>query len=244
MVMDLKHKIIVITGGGSGLGSAIACSVAEKGAYVLICSRKKTDLKRVCDDIRARGGMCDYARVDVTLKQDLEAFIAATKRKFKKIDVFINNAGWVGMPKQIQAVSDREYHQYMETNTTSVFYVARKIIPLMLRQKSGIMITVGSTAGKRGNSLVPIYSASKFAAVGMAQAVDRGLEKSGVRSIVINPGGMNTSMRAKLLGKKEAATQQSPETVAAVVLDVLTGAITVPVGGDIEIRGGKFKISE
>lgn len=242
--MDLKNKVIIITGGGSGLGRSIADTVARAGAHVVICGHKTVDVKNTCAEIKKNGGMCDYAKVDVTSKKQIETFFKKVKAKYKKIDALINNAGWTDRPKSIEKISDREYAQYVGTNFNSVFYFSRVAIPLMQRQRSGMMITIASMAGKRANGLVPIYSATKFAARGLAQALDRSVENTGVRSITISPGGINTAMRAKLFGKEEAAKQQSPEEVAAIIADVLKGVIEVPVGGDVEIRGGKAAVSQ
>ena len=241
--MDLKNKIIIITGGGSGLGRSIAETAAREGARVIICGYKMPDLKNTCDTIRKSGSVCDYTKVDVTSKKQVEAFLKKIKAKYKKIDALINNAGWTDKPKPIEKISDREYAQYVGTNFNSVFYFSRIIMPLMRKQKSGMMVTIASMAGKRANGLVPVYSATKFAARGLAHALDRSLEGTGVRSVVITPGGINTPMRVKLFGKEEAATQQSPEQVAVTVADILKGVIEVPMGSDVEIRGGKVNIS-
>ncbi|MDP3779167.1 MAG: SDR family oxidoreductase [bacterium] len=240
--MNLSGKNIIITGGGSGLGRSIAESVAREGAHVIICGHKMADVKNTCAEIRKDGGMCDYAKADVTSKKQVESFFKKVKVKYKKIDALINNAGWTDKPKSIEKITDREYAQYVGTNFNSVFYFSRVVIPLMRKQRSGVMITIASTAGKRANGLVPIYSATKFAARGLAQALDRSLEGTGVRSITIAPAGINTAMRIKLFGKTEAATQQSPEEVAVIIADVLKGVIEVPVGGDVEIRGGKATV--
>jgi len=242
--MDLKNKVVIITGGGSGLGRSVAEIVARSGARVVICGYKIGDVKNTCDAIGKTGGVCDYAKVDVTSKKQVETFLKKVKARYKKIDALINNAGWTDKPKPIEKITDREYAQYVGTNFNSVFYFSRVVISLMRKQRSGIMVTIASMAGKRANGLVPIYSATKFAARGLAQALDRSLEGTGVRSITIAPAGINTAMRVKLFGKEEAAKQQSPEDVAVIIVDVLKGVIEVPVGGDVEIRGGKATVSQ
>ena len=242
--MELKKSVIIITGAGTGLGRATANILASAGAHVVICGRNVAELKTVCEDIQKNRGLCDYTKVDVTSRSQINVFFKKIIHSHKKIDVLINNAGWTGMPKPIEKISEQEYRQYLGTNFNSIFYFAQKVIPLMLKRRSGMMITISSTAGKRANSLVPLYSATKFAARGLAQAIDKAIEGTGVRSITIAPGGMNTSMRAKLFGKEEAEKQQSPEVVAYIIADVLRGAIEIPVGGDVEVRGGKMTVSQ
>lgn len=241
--MDLTGQIIVITGGGRGLGRAIAEAVATLGAHTIIGGRNVVELKRVCRIIRHSGGVCDYELVDVSSRRRIDTFVRKIIATHKKIDVLVNNAGWTDKAKSIEAVTDREYKHYIDTNVSSIFYAARIVIPRMRKQKSGMMITISSTAGKRANSLVPIYSATKFAARGLAHAIDKSLEGTGVRSIVILPGGMNTAMRAKLFGKDEAAKQQDPGDVAQIIVGVISGELEVPVGGEVEIRGGVATVS-
>ena len=207
------------------MGRATANILASAGAHVVICGRNVAELKSVCEGIRKNRGLCDYAKVDVMSRSQIAAFFKKIQYAHKKIDALINNAGWTGMPKSIEKISEQEYKQYLGTNLNAIFYFAQKVIPFMLKRRSGMMITISSTAGKRANSLVPIYSATKFAARGLAQAIDKAVEGTGVRSIVIAPGGMNTRMRAKLFGKEEAEKQQSPEVVAHIIADVLRGTI-------------------
>ncbi len=240
--MELTGSIVVITGGGRGLGRAIAEVVASRGAHAIIGGRNIAELRRVCGAIRNSGGVCDFAVVDVGSRSRIDLFLKKIIAAHKKIDVLINNAGWVDKPQSVEKITDRAYKQYVDVNVNSVFYAARIVISHMRKRHAGMMITISSTAGKRANSLVPIYSATKFAARGLAQAIDKSLEGTGVRSITICPGGMNTAMRAKLFGNQEAATQQKPEDVARIIADIITGAITVPVGGDVEIRGGVAEV--
>ncbi|MDP2676835.1 MAG: SDR family oxidoreductase [bacterium] len=235
--MNLKNKIVVITGGSRGLGESLAYAFAKKHACVVLCALEETELKQVCGHIQKSGEACDYARVDVTDKDDVEQFIKKTLARHTTIDVLINNAGWISEKKLIEETTDAEYTTYMRTNVDSVFYFLRAAIPAMKKQKEGILITIGSGAGIHGNTHVPIYSATKFAVHGLMQSVAKQLSDSPVSCITVAPGGINTAMRRKLFGEKDASRQQSPEAVAHIIARVVEER-AFSNGDEIEIRDG------
>ena len=119
--------------------------------------------------------------------------------------------------------------------------ILKKIIPIMKKQNEGTIINISSMAGKRGVPNLAIYSASKFAVIGLTQAIAKELKDTGVYCISVCPGGMNTGMREKVFGAEDAKKQQNPKFVANVVKDILLGRIKVPNGGDIVIRHGEIE---
>lgn len=235
----LPGKVIIVTGGGKGLGREIALLLSRGGGRMVLCGRGERALAETCEAICRDGGQCEYRIVDVTQKSAVERFIAGVARRYGRIDVLINNAGWCGMPKIIERVRTDEYERYFAVNVSSVFYFLREAIPIMKKQRSGIVINIASRSGRRANSSLPLYSAAKFAVQGLTQAVGKSLIGSGVSCISISPAGINTSMRAKIFGKEDASKQQDPTAVAAIVARILEGDITVSNGGDVEITGGK-----
>lgn len=238
-VMKYKGKVVLITGAGQGLGKALAETLGREGARVFICGRDKSKLKHVCDAITRKHGRCDYFLVDVTRKEEVEKFVDAVCRSIGKIDILINNAGTIHPKKFIEKITEKEYEACMKTNTNSVFYFMRKVIPLMKKQNAGMVINISSGAGKRGHGQLSAYSASKFAVLGLTQSAAWELKGTNVSCIAVCPGGMNTPMRKKVFGKKDSLNQQHPKAVADVVKKIIEGTIQVPNGGDIEIRGGK-----
>lgn len=243
--MNLKNKIVIITGGSQGLGEALAYTIAKKHATVVICSLEKKALKQVCDKIKNQSGTCDYVRVDITKKTEVKKFIASVLKKYKKIDVLINNAGWAGDLKLTESVTDKEYEKSIATNLAGLFYFLRATLPIMKKRRQGTIITITSTAGTSAHPLAPIYSAAKFAARGLMQAVAKSIIDSRIpiKTLTVAPGGMNTRMRTKLFGEKDAARQQSPEAVALIIKDILIGKIPATHGEEFEIKNGKITLS-
>lgn len=241
-MLSLKNKVAIITGGSKGLGKALAFSFAKEGAAVLICALEKKELKKVCDTIKKQDGACDYARVDVTKKLQVEQFIKTIIKKYKRIDVLINNAGWAGMPTPIQKTTDKEFDKYFSTNVTSAFYFMRSVFPIMEKQKEGVIINITSRAGRIAHPRLPVYSATKFALRSLTSSLGKSLQNahSPIQCISIAPGGMNTPMRESLFGKEDAQKQQSPESVARIITDAITKKISVPNGGEVIIQNGEI----
>lgn len=238
--VNLKGSVVVITGASRGLGAAFADALAAEGAIVAVCARTKSMLDSVCSSIVTKGGKCHAVVVDVTNSAEVNAFVAGVMKRFGKIDVLVNNAGAVHKFRNVEKISDGEYALCMRTNIDSVFYFLRAMVPVMKKQNNGIIVNISSFAGKRAHANLSVYAASKFAVEAFTQAVARELEgeSSAVGCIALCPSGINTGMRAAVFGKEDAAKQQSPDSVAAVLRDVLVGKVKVPNGGDVFIRNG------
>jgi len=118
--------------------------------------------------------------------------------------------------------------------------MSKHLLPLLRKQKGSQVANIASMAGKRAVPKLFGYSASKFGMVALTQCLAKENEDCELYAVTICPGGMNTEMRAQLFGKEDAARQQSTETVAAMILDVLEGKIKVESGGDIVIRYGEI----
>ena len=247
--VSLKGSVAVITGASRGMGAAFAETLAASGAKVIICARDKAGLNSVCKIIEKNGGVCSGHVVDVTSSAAVKGFIGKVIKSHGRIDVLVNNAGVVHEFTSIDKISEEEYVRCMRTNVDSIFYFLKAVIPQMKKQKSGIIVNISSGAGKRAHAGLSVYAASKFAVEALTQATAREFEGTdtrwkgsatpGVSCVTLIPaGGVNTGMRAAIFGKEDAEKQQSPESVAIVLRDVLSGKAGVPNGGDIFIRNG------
>lgn len=212
-------KIVVITGASKGLGQALAKNFSGPENILVLCDRSS---------------------VDVSKKKDIVKFIKTTLKKYSRIDILINNAGAIHKAKPPEKITDAEYQRCLKTNLDAVFYALRESIPSMKKRGAGTIVTISSTAGKRGNPDFAAYSTSKFAVTGLMQSAARYLDKYGVRCITIFPAGMNTAMRKYILGAKDANGQQSPESVAKIVKTAVKDPMKFPNGSEIEVRDGKI----
>ncbi len=238
--VSLRDSVVVVTGASRGLGAAFAEILAAEGAKVAVCARDKTALSAVCKRIEKKGGVCSSYVVDVARSSEVNGFVSKVIKEYGRIDVLVNNAGAVHKFNSVEKISNAEYEACMRTNVDSVFHFLKAVVPLMKKQGSGVIVNVSSGAGRRAHAGLSVYAASKFAVEAFTQAVARELEKEGspVGCIALCPSGINTGMRAAVFGKEDAGKQQSPESVALVLRDVLLGKVEVPNGGDVLIRQG------
>ena len=238
--VSLKGSVAVITGASRGMGAAFAETLAASGAKVIICARDKAGLNAVCKRIEKKGGVCSSHVIDVTNSTAVNGFISTVLKSYGKIDILVNNAGAVHKFSPVEKISEDEYAACMRTNVDSIFHFLKAALPHMKKRNSGVIVNISSGAGKRAHANLSVYAASKFAVEAFTQAVARELEADGsaVGCIALCPSGINTGMRAAVFGKEDAEKQQSPESVAAVLKDVLIGKVKVPNGGDVFIRQG------
>jgi NAD(P)-dependent dehydrogenase (short-subunit alcohol dehydrogenase family) len=238
--MNLRDKVVVVTGASRGLGAAFAEVLASEGAKLFICSNDKEGIEKECNKIKENDGQCESSVVNVTNKEQVAKFVSEVLEKNNGIDILINNAGTIHPMHPVEEITDDEYEKCMKTNIDSVFYFLRAVLPSMKEKDSGTIVNISSGAGKRAHPNLSIYCASKFAVEGLTQSLAKELVDTGVKCFAVCPGGVNTKMRAFLFGDEESANQQSPETVANILKDILLEKTEVPNGADVHIRDGKI----
>lgn len=236
----LNKKVIAITGASRGLGKALAEIYSEPENILILCAKNTKELNRVRDDLKTKGIECHAFKIDVSKKKDIVKLIRTTLKKFSKIDILINNAGTIHKSKPLEKITDKEYYRCLKTNLDSVFYALKAVIPSMIKRGAGTIITISSTAGKRGNPDFAAYSTSKFAVTGLMQSAARYLGGYGIRCITVLPAGMNTAMRKHILGDNDASRQQTPESVAEIIKTAIENKAGFANGSEIEIRDGKI----
>ena len=178
-------KIIVITGGGSGLGKAVA-TLLSKDHQVIILSRREDELKKVSEETG-----CEYFVCDVSNYSECEKNINEIAGKYGRIDVLINNAGkWIQGP--LEENDPEKITSVVNVNVFGVIYMTRLVIPIMKKQGNGLIINTNSQAGFYAKAERSIYTATKFAITGFAKALQPELAKHNIRVTNIHPGKMNT----------------------------------------------------
>jgi NADP-dependent 3-hydroxy acid dehydrogenase YdfG len=220
MEKKLIGKVALVTGASAGIGVACARSLAFEGAKLVLTARRQDRLDSLKQEVEKLGteavSVAGDAREESTA---LEVMEAATEA-FGKVDILINNAG-AGNYKNLVDTSAEEYDQLMDTNVRTTFLFTRHIVPMMLRQKQGVILMISSMAGLYGFAGEAVYCATKFAQVGFAQALDRELRGQGIKVGIICPGGVKTEF-ALGLGRTQEGVAKSdmldPEDVASAVL--------------------------
>jgi NAD(P)-dependent dehydrogenase (short-subunit alcohol dehydrogenase family) len=190
-----RGKVAIVTGGGSGLGFAIAEKFTRNGITTIIAGRDAEKLKAAKDTL---GIMCHAMVCDVTDLPSVPVFVNDVIQQFGQIDILVNNAG-INMKKEFTEVTDAEFQSVITTNVCSVFAMSREVVKHMLQKKSGVIINISSMAAQYGLPKVIAYSASKTAIDGMTRAMAVELSPMGVRVNAIAPGFIYSAMTDKAL---------------------------------------------
>lgn len=185
--MDLKDKVILITGGNSGLGKATAIAIIEKGAKVIITGRDHEKTETVAKEIGAVPFKCD-----VTKDEEIDALYKYIKTEIGQLDVLVNNAG-IGLRNELVDLTREELRKVYEVNVFGAAMVAQGAAKIFVDQNYGDIINIASTASLKGYPTGSIYSSSKFALRGMTQAWQGELRKNNIRVIQVNPSEVPTA---------------------------------------------------
>jgi NAD(P)-dependent dehydrogenase (short-subunit alcohol dehydrogenase family) len=190
-----QKKVAIVTGGGSGLGFAMAEKFSQAGIQTIIVGRNEEKLKTAKEQL---GPNCFYKSCDLTNLLLIPELIENIIAEFGQIDILVNNAG-INMKKEFTEVTDEDFLSVINTNVVSVFAISREVVKQMLLQKSGSIINISSMAAQYGLPKVIAYSASKTAIDGMTRAMAVELSPKGIRVNAIAPGFIYSAMTEKAL---------------------------------------------
>lgn len=194
----LKNKVVMITGATQGLGRSLTLAFAKEGARLAICARRQKELDEVKQEAESYGAEVFAIPADVSIPREVEKFVALTEKAYGRIDVLINNASVLG-PSPMPLLLDypeEDFAEVIRVNSISPFLVARRVLPIMLRQNKGHVINVTSEAGNVGYAGWGAYGISKFAVEGLTETWADELIGTNVRMNMIDPGEMNTEMHS------------------------------------------------
>lgn len=217
---SIQNQTAIVTGGTRGIGRAIAVSLLEEGAQVVICSRHEDQVAHCVEELglqwgkRIKGIGCDVR--EYTQVQRLLKF---TDQEFEGLDVLVNNAA-VGFVADISQISPSQWQEVIGTNLTGTFHCCHAAIPMLRRKGRGFIINISSLAGKNAFAGGAAYNASKFGLNGFSEAIMQDLRYDNIRVSYILPGSVNT----EFLGHQLTPTsgwKLKPEDVAQVVVELL-----------------------
>ncbi|MCC7450244.1 MAG: SDR family oxidoreductase [Anaerolineae bacterium] len=191
--MRLNHKVAFITGGGKGIGQAIARLFAAEGACVTILDVDAPALENTAAQIRANGGNCLTYQGSVTSSADIRDALAQTNEQFGGLDILVSNAG-VAIPGSVVDISEEDWDRVFDINLKGAFRVSKYGIPYLLKRGGGAVINIASTQGWRGFPGWSGYAATKGAIIALSRQVAMEYSKQRVRCNSIAPGAIDTPM--------------------------------------------------
>ncbi len=194
--MELKGKTAIVTGAGRGIGEGIAMVLAREGANLVINDRTLSkDAEGVVKKIIAMGGKAIAVAADVSKKSEVAAMADATVKQFGAIDILVNNAGIESHPVLTHELSEESWDRVINVNLKGVFLCCQAVIPQMMKQQSGRIINIGSTASIRMTFFGSAeYTASKHGVTGLAQHLAWELADSRITVNTVCPGGVQTPL--------------------------------------------------
>jgi NAD(P)-dependent dehydrogenase (short-subunit alcohol dehydrogenase family) len=189
-------KVAIVTGGGSGIGLAIAEKFVQAGIHTIIVGRDPQKLQAAQQRL---GDLCEPVANDLTNLAGIPTMVNGIVEKWGRIDILVNNAG-INMKKALTEVSDTDFQSVLQTNVTAVFSLSREVVKCMFEKEvKGSIINISSMASQYGIPKVIAYTASKAAVEGMTRAMATELSPKGIRVNCIAPGFIATDMSAKAL---------------------------------------------
>ena len=196
--MKLKDRIALITGGGRGIGRAIALAFAKEGAQVAVAARSLDQVEKVAKEladqfsINALAISCDVSKVE-----SVEQMFARVSERFGRApDIMVNNAG-IAESAPLIKTDDDHWHRHLEINLSGTFYCTRAALPQMIDRGWGRVINVASIAGKTGGPYIAAYSASKHGVLGLTRSVALEVATKGITVNAICPGYVDTEMTTR-----------------------------------------------
>lgn len=209
--MELQDKIAVITGGGRGIGRAIALAYAREGANLVLASRSQAALEETRSMVEDLGGKALVVPTDIRQEESVRNLAKQALGHFGRVDILVNNSGVAGPTKPLWEITLAEWEDTFAVNMTGVYLCCREFLPGMIERHSGSIIIIASMTGKRPLYGRTPYAAGKLGLVGLARTLAWEVGSYGIRVNVISPGAVEGERIERVIRNQAAALGISEE---------------------------------
>jgi 3-oxoacyl-[acyl-carrier protein] reductase len=206
--MRLKDKVAIITGGGRGIGKAIALGFANQGANIVVAARTESEVIAVAEKVKELSRESIGFVCDISDENQVKNLVDATIKKFNRVDVLINNAG-IGSMRPVYATALESFEKVLKVNLTGTFLCTKHVWQPMKNSGGGSIVNVSSLGGLVGYPLLSGYCASKWGQIGFTKACAEEGKKDNIRVNAIAPGKADTAIRSKI--KEDKSKMLTPE---------------------------------
>ncbi len=247
-LLRFQDQVVIVTGGGSGIGQAVALGFAREGAMVILVGRTEEKLKATQAMIAENGGQAELRVADVSRKKQTEKVARSVAERHGHIDILINCAG-VLQQTPFEEISEEEYDRILDTNLKGTFFFCQNVMEYLLQSK-GVIVNISSVAGQRGGTKAPHYAASKAGIINLTRSLSSLYAPLGVRVNAIAPGQIETEMTKEVFQTKYYQENVIPsiplgrvgrvEEVANVALFLASDMSSYITGQVINVNGGEY----
>jgi len=235
--MRLQDKVILITGGGRGIGKAAVTLFAAEGGKVAYCGRTEGEIFGLAKEMEGSKERLRPFRADISSRREVQRMVSQVVSEWGKIDILINNAGVLGPSEPIATYPPEAWEEVIRINLNGTFLVTQAVVRTMIPRRSGMILSVTSSVGRKGRANWGAYAVSKFGLEGMMQTLADEVGPFGLRVVTLNPGGTRTKMRAAAYPKEDASRIQHPAEVAKALSYLATAS-------DPDLHGKSLNLSD
>ena len=243
----LDGSVAIVTGGGRGIGKAIALHFAEAGADLVVTSLHQETVNRTAEDIKSLGKSCLPLVIDNTKADDVRELVAKAVSEFRHIDILVNNVGANNPLCPATKISEEDWEKYVRVNLTSTFLCSKEVGRIMIDQGFGNIINISSAAGTRSVPGLSAYGAAKAGINHFTKTLAVELSRFGIRVNCIVVGAIETELGSALRGTAEERVKRAgiplgrigqPEDIALAAVYLASEASSFVTGSFIEVTGG------
>jgi NAD(P)-dependent dehydrogenase (short-subunit alcohol dehydrogenase family) len=246
-VGDFTGKVIIVTGGGSGIGRAAAIMFGKRGGKVVVAARRIEQGEETVQMIKNAGGEGMFVQTDVKIAAQVENMVKKTVDTYGRLDIGFNNAGRSAGRRSLVDETEEQFYEQLDTNLKGVWLCMKYEIPEMLKQGGGVVVNNSSITGLRALPKLSSYSASKFAVVGLTNAAAKEFAPYNIRIVAICPAWTMTEMTKRFTIDPESKARSErivplrriaePEEIAELACFLASDRASFIAGGAIAISG-------